>query len=480
MKKFQPLKYSAAQIQSKIDLVHGMGKIQMDFSTYTGAKNKAKFVDKDFGEWWTQPYLVVKGHGHHLNAVRAMNKSVAWTADEINVEISKIHNARYVLVEETFANTKEKAWFYDRQKQEWFLTRPTYILGGHGNPSSRADVIREKNTPHLQKLGKERTKYVGTSGETVTNLCNQYEIASSGYIKLAREVSPDFAIKALLSHIEDGKYVKYQSNLEVYFQELFKDTFPNLEKWNRRPIEAPITYHPDFRFACNGSVVYVDVHGLFFHSEFHVSPTYHQERAKAFSNAGIKYLQFFADEVFEKPQIVVSMVLSRLGLTPNKFAARKLTSGEVSSIEAKKFFTDNHLMGYRSSRTIGLYLNGELICALAYRIKKDCVEIDRFCTKINSSCVGGFSKLVAELKQFEKPIISFCDLRYSDGKSYLATGFTDAGETLGWCWTTGSKRFNRLMCVATKTTTEKEEASKRGFFKIHDAGQRKYVLEIKK
>lgn len=469
--------YRPEEVQSVIDVVHGDGKIQMDFSTFTGVKKKAKFSDKDFGEWWTQPYLVMKGHGHVKNAILAMNKAVAWTSTEFNDKISKIHNSQYILVEETFTNVKNKAWFFDKKSQDWFETRPTFVLEGHGNPRTRAERIGKTNTPHLQKLARERTKYIGTSGETITGLCNQFDVASSGYLKLAKEVSTDFAIKAFLSHIKDGKYVKYQSNLEVFFLDLFKTSFPQLEKWNKQPTEAPISYHPDFRFEKDGRVLYVDVHGLFFHSEFHVSPTHHQERAKAFEAAGIAYLQFFADEIFQKPQIVISMVLSRLGMSAQKFAARKLFLKKVLFKEAKKFFDDNHLMGYKPSRVIGLYDNkNNLISALSFRVNKNFTEIDRFCTKLDTSCSGGFSKLVSELKAFKKPITSFCDLRYSNGKSYLLSGFKDSGETLGWCWTTGSARFNRLACTATGTRTEKENAASRGWFKIFDAGQRKYVL----
>src|SRR5208282_5401271 len=115
---------------------------------------------------------------------------------------------------------------------------------------------------------------------------------------------------------------------------------------------------------------------------------------------------------------------------------------------AKKFLTDNHLMGYKSSSCVGLWNGDELVSILSYKNKQNHIELERFCTKLNTSCVGGFGKLVSYLKQFNKPIVSYCDLRYADGHSYEALGFTNISETLGWCWTEGAHRYNRLMCRA--------------------------------
>ena len=474
------LKYTPAEIQTKIDLALGAGTVVMDQATFVGVKKPAKFVDKDFGEWWTEPYSVTKGHRHPKNAIASMNKVVAYTAAEMTQKINEIHNNRYALIEETYIQSKGKAWFYDSQKLEWFETCAQNLMKGCDNPSDRAGKIRVANTPMLQAMGLKRLKYVSTTGESITHLCNQYEVASAAYLILAKNVSTDFAIKALLSHIKDGKYQKYQSNLEVFFRDVFKTEFPLLTKWNKQPSETSvIKAHPDFRFEYSGKVIYVDVHGIFFHSEYQVDKLYHQDRAEAFTKAGLTYLQFFADEIFEKPEIIKSMVLSRLGLATNKFAARNLDFKAVPFKEAQEFFNKNHLMGYKSSKTLGLYDGDKLVSALSYRSKSktNVIEVERFCTLLNSSCAGGFGKFLSELKKLNKDISSFCDLRYSNGSSYLATGFIKVRDTLGWQWTEGSHRYNRLQCIASNGLTEKQVADAKGWFKIFDAGQRKYLLK---
>jgi len=226
----------------------------------------------------------------------------------------------------------------------------------------------------------------------------------------------------------------------------------------------------------NSNKFYIDVIDLAANSELAALNSVNCEKAKAFHAANLKYLQFFADEIYKKSDVVRSMILSKLGLCTNKFAARELVLKDVSISESKKFFNENHLMGYKVGRATGLYKNNNLICALAYKEFNSHIEIERFCTKLNTSCAGGFGKLVSNLKQFNKSIISYCDLRYADGHSYEKVGFNCVGETLGWNWTDGENRFNRLMCRATKDKTEKENAAERGWFKIFDAGQRKFKL----
>jgi hypothetical protein len=411
-------------------------------------------------------------------AIEAMRKSRLLSLEEVNRRIQIIHGGLYHLVSETYEGTKKKSWFFDTELKEWFCTKVEYILAGHGNPSRRADKIRIKQTPHLQRLAKERTKYIGSDGVILTDLCKKYDIASAAYLKLASSISTDFAINALQSHIKDGQYIKYQSNLELYFIELFKDIFPNLTKWNKNPVEVNIQHRPDFRLEYNGKVVYVDLHGLFFHSEYKVSKEYHKSRALDFRNNNLTYIQIFGDELIEKGIIVKSLILSKLGFLSNKKYARKLQLLPVDFEIAKKFLEENHLMGYKFSTSIGLWDGNELISLLSYKNKKGHIELERFCTKINTQCVGGFGKLVEYLKQFNKPIISYCDLRYADGHSYEAIGFKNIGETLGWSWTEGAHRYNRLMCKAGNGKTERENASIKKWFKIYDAGQRKYLLTI--
>lgn len=232
----------------------------------------------------------------------------------------------------------------------------------------------------------------------------------------------------------------------------------------------------DFQFKSEFKTLNVDILDPILHSEQFILSKVISDKASAFRLKGISYIQIFHDEL-DKPLLIKSMICSRLGLSIGKFYARELDLKQVPIKDSKDFFSVNHLMGHKSGYTVGLYDKDILVCALTYKTCKDHIEIERFCTLLNSSCAGGFGKLVSYLKAFNKDITSFCDLRYSNGTSYEATGFVKLHDTPGWNWTDGTTRFNRLKCKATDLLTERQNAMQKGWFKIYDAGQRKYLLK---
>ena len=84
---------------------------------------------------------------------------------------------------------------------------------------------------------------------------------------------------------------------------------------------------------------------------------------------------------------------------------------------------------------LGLYHQNELVSLMSFgKLRKNLgsnarnneYELLRFCNKLNTSVIGGASKLLNFFKVKYKPIkiISYCDLRWSDGKMYEILGFT--------------------------------------------------------
>ena len=141
----------------------------------------------------------------------------------------------------------------------------------------------------------------------------------------------------------------------------------------------------------------------------------------------------------------------------------------------------NHLMGsYSFAYHYGLMYHDELISLMSIKQVNNVLEISRFGSRLNTNVRGGFSKLLLHVIKEYKPrhVISFCDLRYATGKSYEALGFKKIGATQGWQWTDRISRFNRLQCRAGGGKTERENAAEKGWVKIYDAGQAKYVLEL--
>jgi hypothetical protein len=203
------------------------------------------------------------------------------------------------------------------------------------------------------------------------------------------------------------------------------------------------------------------------------------------ATSGSKILVIRQHELDGMTDLINSMVDIRFD-NGTKIQARKLNIKEANSHKLSIFFKENHMMGkYPASGFVLEDEIGTIYSAISYKIFKDgSVEIARFSSKKGLVVVGGLSKLLNAVVKKTKTnkIVSFVDLRYGDGHSLEKIGFKKIGVTRGWQWTDGFKCYNRLQCKAnmdSRKLSEKEYAAELGWWKIEDAGQAKYVKEIK-
>src|SRR5690606_8212220 len=138
----------------------------------------------------------------------------------------------------------------------------------------------------------------------------------------------------------------------------------------------------------------------------------------------------------DKKDIVKSRVLNILGVSPDKIFGRSTDIREIDNKEAKSFLEINHIQGGINCKTnIGLYYNEELVSVMSFgglrknlgsSSKEGVYEMYRFCNKLNTTVVGGASKLLKYFINEYKPkeIVSYADRRWSQGELYEKLGFT--------------------------------------------------------
>jgi len=173
----------------------------------------------------------------------------------------------------------------------------------------------------------------------------------------------------------------------------------------------------------------VEFHGLFWHSEANKDKYYHRDKYNFFKKMGIPLIQIFENEWRSKEDVVFSVIKNKL--KKNSFIyARKCDIQELSNNVYKEFLIKNHIQGYTNAlHRIGLYYENELVSLASFgksRYNKNYeYELIRSCSKRNFSIVGGFSKILKYFERTYKPknIVSYIDLRYFDGSSYLKAGF---------------------------------------------------------
>jgi hypothetical protein len=208
-------------------------------------------------------------------------------------------------------------------------------------------------------------------------------------------------------------------------------------------------------------------------------------------------IHVFEDEWSEKKDIIKSMLKNILGKTENSIYARKCTISAVDKETKKKFLNENHIQGNVATPiNIGLFYGGELVSLMCFgkpRLnlgRKKCFEGEyellRFCNRLNTTVVGGASKLFKYFIDNYKPssVISYCDRRWSVGGMYETLGFSfDHNSEPNYYYIDGNNRKNRFKYRKSELVkegydvekSEREIMHERGIKRIYDCGTKVYI-----
>jgi hypothetical protein len=333
--------------------------------------------------------------------------------------------------------------------------------------SGNCKTLKEKNIKLAKKLEPKFKKYFGKSIRQISIENNIPQITLNRYLKRNPQTS-ELELNTFLSG--------YKKSLTDIEQIISKNC--SFERWNKSPCEN-LRFRPDFKL---NDFIFLNVDGLYWHSEKEKDKKYHFTMRNLFEINKLRIFQFRSNEVFNNFEIIKSILNNNLKKNHYKLGARKTKINTVTFANAKEFLNVNHIKGFKKARHIGLYYKDELVSIMSYKIFKDKIKIERFCSKINHNVMGAFSKLLKQIKKdlSHLPIHYWVDLRYGTGEFLIKQGFKLEKETLGWEWTDYFNTYNRLPCRANmdeRKLTEREHAKELGWAKIYDAGQRLFVLK---
>jgi len=298
------------------------------------------------------------------------------------------------------------------------------------------------------------------------------------------------------SHRNGNGCKKCSNNgISIYEQEIsdyirnFNISLTNNSRDIIKPLELDI-FIPSHNIA-------IEFNGLYWHSEEYIQNNYHLEKTELCESNGIQLIQIFEDEWINKKDIVKSRLKNILGLTENKIYARKCEIKEVKTKDKSSFLNDNHIQGKCNSKiNLGLYYNDELVSLMTFgglRIVlgskpiKDSYELLRFCNKLDTTVIGGASKLLKYfIKNYQpKEIISYADRRWSSGNLYRNLGFKFIKNTsINYYYIINKNReyrfkYRKDILVKDGYDMNKSEHDimlSRGIYRIYDCGSKKYCL----
>lgn len=254
-------------------------------------------------------------------------------------------------------------------------------------------------------------------------------------------------------------------------------------------------YIPDHKLA-------IECNGIYWHST--KDNNYHINKWRLCKNNNIQLITIWQDWIYNKPDIVKSIILSKLGIYKERIYARKCIIKEIDSKTCNDFLDNHHIQGScKSKYRFGLYYNDELISVMSFNTKMTCsgdnknikgyFELNRFCTKQNTQVIGGAEKLLKYFINNYNPeiITSFACNDISNGNLYKKLGFESSKQVNKSYWYINKinyKRYHRSTFTKSaiikkgwasedKNWKEKDIMYQNGYLQIYDSGQVKYMYK---
>jgi len=287
------------------------------------------------------------------------------------------------------------------------------------------------------------------------------------------------------TYYTSGGQIQVKEFIEKYYKVLSSD---------RKTINGELDiYIPDLKIA-------FEFNGIWWHNELNKSNNYHLEKTELAEKQEIKLIHIYEDEWLYKQEIVKSRILNLLNKTPNKIYARKCDMKEVNNNKlVKDFLETNHIQGFVGSKIkIGLFYQEELVSLMTFGSLRRAMgqsshdgsyEMLRFCNKLNTSVVGGASRLFKFfVKNFEpKEVTSYADRSWSQGELYKKLGFKLVGKTEpNYYYIIDGVRKHRFGFRKDElvkqgfdpSKTEHDIMLERKIYRIYDSGNLKFVFSF--
>ena len=429
------------------------------------------------GEYQKEPILTTRGQKYNLDLITAVNELYRsgnlYLADFIEMfGITKLDDLAQVFKKNglKMLTRKEVQNLYgDQIKQRTANTIDRNIQEGKRVPRKvskvkvpklpKAPKVKEPKEPKAPKPAKA-LKSPTFYPSKIENQTRSVSVTENGKLLEDFSLNGEFLLRALkLVYQEDPKFldrilatgtvelkdltdeVLLSYNFVVYVEDLVRSILKKHEvKYESLTVGEYGEYSFDYYIPERNLVI--EVTNIPEFTDNKVDNQYFKRMNKSLAEKGIKLLRFGIDDVYEKTDLVVSMIKHHLGLTKIKIPARKCKIVELTAKQAREFAEANHLNGHANAQVYyGLEFNGELVQIITfakhrYNHNNDEVwEVIRACSKKHSIVQGGTQKIFKHFKNLHPGVElhTYCDMNISDGNSYALVGEL-IEETPGDLW----------------------------------------------
>lgn len=469
---------------------------------YKGAHEKVRITCPEHGEFQTTANSHIRGSGCPKCGVIKSAGSNRSSFQIFVEKASSVHNGRYAYPEQCYLNAKGELKILCPEHGEFQQIADNHLQGNgcpecgiikrsEGHKIKFSDLVEIASRVHDGFYSYSETGYVNITGKLNITCPVHGEFQQIADCHIRGGGCPKCACSGTSKgELELAEWLKEHGVLGSH-----RVSLKGLSSAVARNGKVPNAYMELDMYVPDKSLA-VEFNGLYWHSEDRVGKDYHLGKTEACKELGIELIQIFEDEWYAKPEIVKSIISTRLGVYENRYYARKTTVVEVDASTAGAFYDANHIQGKtHCSKHYGLTTNGELVAMASFGNRShlfknnEGIELVRFCTRLNTQVVGGLSKLLAIYK--DVMVKTYCDLRLFNGKGYKAVGFKELHVSKpSYYYFKGMKRFSRFNFQKHKlekvldsfdaALSEAENMVNNGYSRTFDCGNLVMVLEPRK
>jgi len=408
---------------------------------YKNNKQKFAIICKKHGEFFkTYVTHVINEQGcKHCKPPSPPTTKNTKTTEQWVIEAKLEHGEYYDYSKSVYTKGKDKITItcpihgpFDQEAQSHIRGRGCSkcgdIIRGKKQVKSQDDVIKDFIKKHGDTYDYSKVVYTGAFNE-VTIVCKKHgdfdRVANDhqsgvgcrdcyleGKRKKLNSKSKPKDIKPAMVSNSNGN-----AELVAFIQSIYDDEILYDDETLIAPKELSIVI-PDQKLA----IQYIKIHWGTDQND----NVYHSDKVSMCADLGYQLITIYEDEWTNRRTQVESKIKSLLGIDDRGVVyGRNCKVKEVSKKEKLSFLNDNHIQGDGpSSIELGLFNDDNLVAVMIF--KKDSsynFTLNRYAT--SKRVIGGFSKLLSHFKNNTKwnEILSFADLRWSDGNLYKTTGW---------------------------------------------------------
>lgn len=482
---------------------------------YRGIKEKVIIICPDHGEFEQNP----SNHIHLGNGCPYCSGNKKITLKEFVLKANILHSNKYDYSKTKFKRLDDTATIICPKHGEFKQVIENHLYNKNGCPKCGIDKRSKAKTSTI-------AKFVNKSNVVHDN---KYTYSNSEYVNNRTPIVITCPIHGNFKQLPYNHYkgegckkcALQQSKLEEKICNFLDDNGIQYISGDRKILKGKEIdiYLPESKLG-------IECHGNYWHSEALPSNiddpnkgitwlrNHMKDKFFGAMAAEITLMQFYEDEINNKFNIIKRMILNKAGLRRKSIFARK--TEVVKNLDKKmvnNFLDKYHIQGStRYKFSYGLVYENKLVAIMLFDsitsnrgVKGNDYqyELVRFASK--ERVVGGASKLLYNFlldHPLTKEVISYSDNRISSGNMYKELGFTlDVARSdkpdyyYIYKSYAGQERYHKSRLrrssqakLFTKENgaknpfndnlSEVENAHNNGFFRIWNAGLRKWILKL--